>query len=141
MEQLIGNWSVEPSFPGAPPTDVKGHVSFEWMAGEKFVVMTWEVPVPEAPDGVAILGYNEPRGTYLQHYFDSRGVARVYEMSIDDKQWKLWRTEEDFSPLSFSQRFTGTFSDDGATIEAAWEISHDHSTWEHDFDLRYVRQA
>src|SRR5918993_347618 len=45
----------------------------------------------------------------------------------------------DFSPLDFAQRFTGTFSDDGTTIAGRWEIAHDGSTWEHDFDLTYVR--
>ena len=45
----------------------------------------------------------------------------------------------DFSPLDFAQRFTGTFSDDGQTIAGDWEIAHDGSTWEHDFDLTYVR--
>lgn len=48
-------------------------------------------------------------------------------------------TKADFSPLDFSQRFTGTFSDDGRTIQGRWETCHDGSTWEHDFDLVYRR--
>ena len=69
---------------------------------------------PEAPDGIAIIGFDADKGAYAQHYFDSRGVARVYEMSFDDGVWKLWRD----SP-GFSQRFAGTFSDDGNTIRAS----------------------
>ncbi len=69
----------------------------------------------------------------------TRGVARVYKMSLADGVWKLWRDEPDFSPLDFRQRYTGTFSEDGATIVSAWEISHDGTTWEHDFDLTYTR--
>ncbi len=38
-----------------------------------------------------------------------------------------------------SQRFTGTFSDDGSVITARWERSKDGSTWEHDFDQRYSK--
>jgi len=125
------------SLPGVPPGDVGARLSFEWMPGRQFVVQRWQVPVPEAPDGLAILGFNEPRDTFLQHYFDSRGVARVYEMSFGDGEWKLWRDSEDFSPLDFSQRYTGRFTDDGQTIEGAWEIAHDGTTWEHDFDLTY----
>jgi hypothetical protein len=45
----------------------------------------------------------------------------------------------DFSPLNFSQRFAGIFSDDGKTISGAWEICHDATTWEHDFDLIYTK--
>lgn len=116
----------------------------EWMPGRRFLVQHWEVPAPEALDRIAIFGFDSGRDIFLQHYFDSRGVARVYEISLDGGVWRLSRTSADFSPLDFSpldfsQRFTGTFSDDGDTIEARWEISRDRSTWEHDFDLTYRR--
>ena len=80
-------------------------------------------------------------GRYLQHYFDSRGVARVYEMSFGERTWKLWRTSEDFSPLDFSQRFAGTFSDDGDTISGRWETSPDGASWSEDFALIYTKVA
>jgi hypothetical protein len=60
-------------------------------------------------------------------------------MSLEDGIWTLRRETPDFSPLDFAQRYTGTFSDDGATIVGGWQIAHDGSTWEHDFDLTYVR--
>lgn len=97
------------------------------------------VPVPEAPDGIAIIGFDPLRGMLLQHYFDSRGIARIYEMILGNGVWKLERTKEDFSRLDFSQRYTGRFKDDGKVIEGTWEISHDHSRWEKDFDLAYTR--
>jgi hypothetical protein len=63
-------------FPGEPPV-AGGRVVFEWMTGERFLIQCWDVPVPEAPDGLAIIGFDEGRGTFLQHDFDSRGIARV----------------------------------------------------------------
>jgi hypothetical protein len=125
-------------FPGEPPV-AGGRVVFEWMTGEQFLIQCWDVPVPEAPDGLAIIGFDEGRGTFLQHYFDSRGIARVYAMGLEDGLWTLRREAPDFSPLDFAQRYTGSFSDDGTTIVGRWEIAHDGSTWEHDFDLTYVR--
>jgi hypothetical protein len=71
--------------------------------------------------------------------FDSRGIARVYAMSLEDGVWSLWRETPDFSPLDFAQRYTATFSDDGMTIVGRWEIAHDGAAWEHDFDLTSVR--
>jgi hypothetical protein len=139
LDPFSGEWSIEAAFPFAPPTGIRGRVVFEWMPGEQFVVQRWEVPHPDAPDGIAIIGFDEGRDTYLQHYFDSRGVARVYEMSFSDGVWKLWRDSADFSPLNFRQRFTGTFSGDGNTIHGPWETSRDGSSWEHDFDLTYTR--
>ena len=69
-----------------------------------------------------------------QHYYDSRGVARVYGMSLSDRVWKIWRSDPDFS-----QRFTGQVSEDGATILATWEKSEDGENWQHDFDLTYTK--
>ena len=139
LDVLIGEWSLEARFPGAPPSDLRGRVVFEWMTGDKFVIQRWEIPIPDAPDGVAIIGFDEGRQTLLQHYFDSRGVARVYEMTLEGGIWTLSRTKPDFSPLGFWQRFIGRFSDDGMRIEGSWETSDDGADWKHDFDLIYTR--
>jgi hypothetical protein len=142
LAPLVGEWTMVPTFKGVPPAEAGARVSFEWLPGERFLIERWEVPVPEAPDGIAIIGADPAsEGTYLQHYFDSRGVARVYKMSLKEGIWKLWRDEPDFSPLDFSQRYTGTFGDDGKTIAGAWEIRHDAKTWEHDFDLTYTKES
>ena len=141
LEPLVGEWSMVPIFEGLPPADADARVSFEWLPGKRFLIERWDIPaVPEAPDGIAIIGADPEReGRYLQHYFDSRGVARVYQMSFEGGVWKLLRDEPDFSPLDFSQRYSGTLSDDGRTIAGAWEICHDGENWEHDFDLTYTR--
>ena len=140
LKPFVGEWSLIAAFENVPPVDAGARVTFEWLPGETFLIERWEVPVPEAPDGIAIIGADpESEGHYLQHYFDTRGVARVYKMSFENGVWKLWRDEADFSPLDFSQRYTGTFSADGTTIAGAWEICHDGKTWEHDFDLSYTK--
>ena len=140
LEPLVGDWSAVPQWEGAPPVEAGAPVSFEWMTGGRFLIQRWEVPVPEAPDGIAIIGADPERaGGFLQHYFDSRGVARVYKMSFDDGVWSLWREEPDFSPLDFAQRYSGTISDDGRTIAGAWEIRHDGQPWEPDFNLTYTK--
>ena len=139
LEELIGEWTVEASFPGAPSAGAVGRTAFEWMPGGRFLVQRWEVSHPDAPDGLAIIGADTDGEAYIQHYFDSRGVARVYAMTFDDGVWTLSRTSPDFSPLNFSQRFTGTFGGDGKTIQGRWETSDDGSSWHHDFDLTYTR--
>ena len=140
LQPLVGEWRLLATFKDMPPADIGARATFEWMPGERFLIQRWNVPTPEAPDGIAIIGPDPAHeGAYLQHYFDTRGVARVYKMSFEHGVWKLWRDEADFSPLDFAQRYTGTFSDDGKTIAGAWEICHDGTTWEHDFDLSYTR--
>ena len=67
-------------------------------------------------------------------------MTRVYRMTLIGSEWTLWRTEPDFSELSFSQRFTGTIADDGRSVDGRWEQSHDDGkTWELDFELRLER--
>ena len=147
LAPLLGDWAMRATFEAMPPSDESARVTFEFLPGERFLVQRWEIPMPDAPPevpthGIAIIGA-DPRGegNYLQHYFDSRGVARVYKMTFADGVWTLLRDEADFGPLDFSQRFTGTFSADGKAITGAWEICHDGKMWEHDFDLTYTKAA
>ena len=140
LEPFVGEWSLRATFPDMPSTDAGARATFEWLPGKQFLIQRWEAPVPEAPDGIAIIGADpESEGNFLQHYFDSRGVARLYKMRVCDGVWTLWRDEPDFSPLDFAQRYTGTFSDDGQTITGAWEINKNGTSWEHDFNLAYVK--
>jgi hypothetical protein len=143
LAPLIGAWSMALVMPGEEVPrelpDVGARVTFEWMGDKAFVVERWRVPIPEAPDGLAVIGWDEGRRTFLQHYFDERGVARVYEMSFEAGVWKLVRSKPDFSPFDFSQRYRGTVSGDGSRIDGTWEIAEDHKTWKKDFDLIYSR--
>ena len=132
LDVFVGEWRLESPFAAG----IHAKCVFEWLQGERFLIQRWEVEHPEAPDGIAIIGFDAAKGAYAQHYFDSRGVARLYEMSFDDGVWKLWRQAE--SP-DFSQRFAGTVSADGKTIQGRWEISTDGSSWEPDFELTYRR--
>ena len=97
LQPLIGEWSLAmvmpgESRPGALP-DIGARATFEWMGDKAFVLQRWSVPIPEAPNGLAILGWDEGRQTFLQHYFDERGVARVYEMAFDGGVWRLERCQ------------------------------------------------
>ena len=143
LQPLIGEWRLAMVMPGEPRPDplpdVGARVTFEWMGDKAFVLQRWSVPIPEAPNGLAILGWDEGRQTFLQHYFDDRGVARVYEMAFDGGVWRLERTRLDFAPFAFSQRFAGTLTADGSRIDGTWEIAEDHHSWKNDFDLIYCR--
>jgi hypothetical protein len=142
LEPLVGEWTILSAFDDTPPVDIGARVTFEWLPGKQFLIQRWQVPIPEAPDGIAIIGPDPDReGDYLQHYFDTRGVARVYRMSFEGGVWRLWRDEADFSALDFRQRYAGALSDDGRSIHGSWEICHDGTTWQHDFDLTYEKRG
>ncbi|HZC53333.1 MAG TPA: hypothetical protein VE441_12660 [Mycobacterium sp.] len=134
LRDLVGEWRLAVDMPGAE--DVRGQVLFETM-GELLVERT-TVPVPQAPDSCCVV-VAESDGSYVQHYFDSRGVARLYAMTFDGRTWTLQRSKPDFSALEFHQRFVGSISDDGATIDGEWHTSHDGRQWTRDFGLTYTR--
>jgi len=141
LDALLGAWEMEVSFeagyfgPGSPPIAGRGgRTTFEWLDGQFFLIQRFMVDNPAAPSGIAIIGSEEGAQAFAQHYYDSRGVARLYQMSLNDGVWKLWREAP-----GFWQRYTGVFSDDGRTINGAWEGSADGSQWKHDFDLNYIK--
>ncbi len=138
LEPLVGEWRIEA--PGQPlPSELAGdaRTTFEWILGGAFLLQRSSVPVPEAPDGYSVIG-TDSGDRYTQHYFDSRGIARVYAMAFDGRDWTLERHAPDFTPLPFHQRWLGRFSGDD-TIYGRWESSPDGREWELDFELEYHR--
>jgi hypothetical protein len=140
LEPFIGEWDLEVSLPS--PDEVTARATFEWALDGRFLLQRTEVSIPEAPNTLSIIGPDPRGGAYAQHYFDTRGVVRVYDMTFEDGVWTLQRDSPDFSDLSFWQRYRGTFNDDGTRIDGYWEASTDEgATWEKDFDLVYLRVA
>jgi hypothetical protein len=134
LDPLIGEWSVEAISPEGEPWLGEARVTFEWHDPRAHVVERSIVDAPEAPSGISIVGCDAANGTYYQLYSDERGVCRVYEMSIGDGEWRLWRRG-----APFPQRFTGRFEDGGNTIVGRWEKAEDGANYETDFGLIYGR--
>jgi hypothetical protein len=134
LNLLVGEWNLEFIFPNDPDHHLHGREDFEWMRDSIFLVERWHVAHPDATDRLGIIGADDNGETFTMHSFGSRGVPRIFNMSLNDGVWKLW----DDSP-ELSQRFEGKFSNDGNTIIGYWERSTDGSSWTRDFDLFYYR--
>jgi len=142
LDVLIGEWEMEAVLgagyfgPGSPAeTRGGGRTTFEWLEGRFYLIQRFVVDDPDAPSGIAIIGLGADPDAFEQHYYDSRGVARLYQMSLDGGVWKLWREAP-----GFWQRYTGVISDDGNKITGAWEGSPDGRVWKHDFGLTYTKE-
>jgi hypothetical protein len=137
LSPFIGEWDIEitsMSFHPDPSAVVRGHSSFAWLESGAFLIQHSEIPNSDFPTSTAVMGPDEEAATYCMLYYDSRGVSRIYRMTFSGGIWTLWR---DFP--GFSQRFHGTFSEDGGIITARWERSGDGSKWELDFALTYTK--
>ena len=134
LEPLVGAWILEARPPGGEPWRGGGRSNFDWHPSGAHLIQRTTIELPEAPNSLSIMGCDAGNGTYFQLYSDDRGVCRVYEMSIGDGEWKLWREGE-----PFDQRFIATISQDGNTISGRWEKSEDGMSFTIDFELIYRR--
>jgi hypothetical protein len=131
LEPLVGTWHISTSL-----GDVRAVASFEWALGGAFLLQRTEIDLPEAPDTLSVIAADGD--DFTQHYFDSRGVVRIYAMTFDGSTWTLTREREDFSELKFAQRYVGEFT--GNRIDGRWEIKEPgDADYRLDFELSYER--
>jgi hypothetical protein len=134
LAALVGEWRTDINMPLDPPIVTSGRTTCEWSEDGSFLIVRGSVEHPDFPSLTAILGGDDETERYSMLYFDSRGISRLYEMSLSTEVWKLWREAPELS-----QRFIGKFSEDGNTMVGAWERSSDGAHWEYDFDLMYTK--
>lgn len=135
--------------PLMPGVVVRGTVVIEWLDGRRFLSHRARTDHPDFPDALSIIGdMNHDRvdeaahalpevnaaGLRL-HYFDSRGVFRVFDTSVDERAWRYWNEAP-----GFSQRFTGTFEDGGNTIVGRCQLRQTDGVWKDDLAITYRRR-
>lgn len=144
LERFVGTWDILTVWQGR---SLRGAwASFEWIEGGAFLrlrsdaepdselAQTWGEAAPFPI--TAVIGADDPSGTYGYQYADGRSVHRVYEMTLEGREW---RTRGVAGP-EFHQRSIGVFSEDGDRIDMRYERSADGESWELDFEVTYVRR-
>ena len=130
-QRLVGTWAIEATHPALPGTIVTGQAMFEWLQDQRFLIQRSHYDHPEIPDAIAVTGIID--GKPSMHYFDPRGVHRVFAVDITADTWRFWNDTP-----GFSQRVTHTLSDDDNAINGQGELSTDDgATWEHDLAITY----
>jgi hypothetical protein len=134
--RLVGAWTTEATHPAMPGTIVSGTADVQWLEGERFLVFRGRNDHPDFPDSISIIGDTDG---LRWHYFDSRGVHRVYEFNITDDGWEIARNVAADDASGFSQRLMFTFEDGDETMAGRSKISHDNETWQDDLAITYRR--
>jgi hypothetical protein len=143
-DRLAGRWTTEATHPGLPGTVIRGASEVEWLPGERFLIYRTSYDHPDIPDGISIIGDTD--GLHM-HYFDTRGVHRIYDVKVTDEGWEMAMDQD--SPAGsfaspderFSQRMLFTFDDEDRTIRGKGKLSHDNVIWEDDLQITYRRAA
>jgi hypothetical protein len=141
--RLVGAWTTEATHPDVPGTTVSGAAEVQWLEGERFLIFRAHNDHPDFPDSIAIIGDTDG---LRMHYFDSRGVHRIYEMRVTDDGWEIARdaARRDAPEIGrdapeFSQRLTVTFEGDDNTMAGRSKLSFDDKTWQDDLQITYRR--
>ena len=133
---LIGDWLTEATHPAFGDTVVPGRVTFEWLAGERFLIERSENDHPELPDSIAVIGVMEGDEELSMQYFDSRGVQRIYHISFDGTELRTWRDAP-----GFAQRLSAKLSHDGATITSVSQLNENDQGFRDDLAITYRRSS
>jgi hypothetical protein len=143
LEALVGDWRVEGSMGGQDMPAVRsscGWIEDGWFL-RQHTALDPDDPRPVPPEFLAssplpvtsVIGLDDTSARFIMLYADARGVHRVYQMTLEDSEWTVWRDAP-----GFNQRFRARF-DGPAVIRGAWEVSDNGLHWRHDFDLTYTR--
>jgi hypothetical protein len=144
LEPLIGEWHGDGEIPMDHPMKIseEGRSS---ASGSSSSSARWPSR-RRWPDSISIIGGATEGEPQPMHYFDSRGVKRLYLTAVEGSTWKIWRAPgEDWNGPDgpgFNQRFIGEISADGRTIAGRWErgMRDAADEWETDFPINYVRR-
>jgi hypothetical protein len=144
FDRLIAEWHGEGAIPIEPPMTISEEATIRRLG--EFIVFSSVAQPAEVPDSISVIGGAPDGEPQPMHYFDSRGVERLYMTALEGSTWKIWRAPgEDWNGPhgpGFNQRFIGEISPDGRTIEGRWErgMGDAGDVWELDFPINYVRR-
>lgn len=130
---MVGEWDMVGMHP-AFPSEAHGVSTFEWLLDGGLLLWRFDWEDPGPPSAMAVIGRDDSGRTCSMVYADERGVTRVYEMSLEDRVWSMWRDAP-----GFSQRMTGRLKE-GGRIEVHGQLSRDGTNWEQDLDVTYTRK-
>jgi len=120
---------------------VEASSKFDWILDGQFLVERSEVDHPQAPNGSKVVGANADGDGYTQHYFDSRGVARVYAMTFEDGDWGAAARNPGLHAARLLPTLRRPVQRRRQTpSRGRWETSSDGSDWQLDFQLNYARR-
>ena len=134
LEPLVGKWETQGSHPFIKEP-IRGHASFEWLPGRRFLIWRTEQTPTLVPTAIAVIGGGDTPGTWPMHYFDQRGVFRVYQVHVDSGVVKIWRDHP-----GFAQRMTGVFGDGGRRFELRTELNEHEAGFNPDLEMTYRRR-
>jgi hypothetical protein len=139
LAALVGRWRTEGRTiqkQEAPAVPIDAVDTYEWLPGGLGLLHTVDGRVgDDQVEGAEIIGWDSALQAYVTLYCGTDGLNR-YEATLAEEDGRLvWRMRSDWD------RFTGTFSDDGNTIDGHWEQLSDERAWQPWMDITLTKSA
>ena len=116
LAAFLGRWKTAgrvlpgDSGPGFP---FAGTDTYEWVPGGYFLLHRVDVDMGgERVQALEIIGWDAQREAYFARSYDHQGNVGEMQATVRDGTWTF---------RGDAERFTGAFSDDGATLGGRWE--------------------
>lgn len=136
LEALVGQWRTRGRTIDPPATLIDAVDTYEWLPGWSALLHTVDASVgDEHVEGAEIISWDSKLRMYVTLYAGSDGPNR-YEATLSEEAGRLvWRMR------SARDRFAGTFSQDGKTIDGQWEQLDDEDCWRPWMKVRLTKGA
>lgn len=138
FDELVGEWFFIASHPMLEERAL-GRSTFEWLEGRACLIQRSSNDHPDIPNSISVIGppsADVPQldGPLMMSYHDSRGVHRIYAVSVDGRELRFWRDAPEFD-----QRYSATLSDHGEVFDGLVQMRRDGGDWTDDLAITYRR--
>lgn len=139
LAALVGRWRTEGQTiqtREAPAVAIDAVDTYEWLPGGRCLLHTVDARVgDEKVEGAEIIGWDSALHAYVTLYCGTDGPNRYEATLAEEDGRRVWRMR---SPRD---RFTGTFSDDGNSIDGHWEHLDDEDAWQPWMEVTLTKSA
>jgi hypothetical protein len=133
---FVGRWKTEGMVSQSPSRTAMALVAidtYEWLPGGFFLLHRVDGHMgDDEVKTTEIIGFKASNQLYFSQSFNNQGNANTYQASLDEKVWKIFGD---------SERFTGSFSDDGNNLIGKWERVTDGSNWVPWIDIKLTKET
>jgi hypothetical protein len=132
--RLVGRWTTEATHPAVPGTIIRGSSHAEWLEGERFLIYRTHYDHADFPDALSVIG--ETDGLQM-HYFDTRGVYRLFDVTVAAGGWAIAMGRH--ADPAFSLRVTYEFEHADQKMLGKGQLSRDGKNWDDVLEITYWR--
>ncbi|WP_246079639.1 DUF1579 family protein [Paenibacillus piri] len=129
LQPFIGKWKTKGTIvlPTGAEVRLDADDTYEWLPGGYFLIHHVNGLMGEDEvKAIEIIGFHEDDDMYVTTSYDNRGVVANYKAQLHERDWTI---------IGSTERFRGSFGEDGRTLAGVWELAGDGAEWKKWMDI------